>query len=414
MSGRPTSAASGSSIAVLAGSEVVHSLQVRRATLPRKIWSTCSTNQESWISLKLSKANDSRAGAALSAKQVHPSTEAKPPESSLLGVRPDMDPPPLLPRPANLPLRRLPKIHPQPPPQRQRPPHQHDHHAHQHLQFRQERQDNLQNHPHRGWQILLHGYGPRQIQLPRRPPPSASKVQFTRLTQLFDAIDTAPQVTIANLNGPAFGGGIGLGFACDVRFAVNTASVTLSEVKLGLYAATISKYVLREWGSAFAREAMLSARRIPVAELKALGVVAHVAGDLGELERDLERYVVDLAAAAPEASKMSKELVRLDFVDGGWKGQASGIERLFEEMMRSNGEAAWGLMQFQMGNKNVNWETRELGGCEGEVIGFSCSWINRCMSLVAVFRLSYSDCVMFATFPFLKPLGVPNPGSISG
>jgi hydroxymethylglutaryl-CoA lyase len=196
---------------------------------------------------------------------------------------------------------------------------------------------------------------------------SASKSQFDRLTRLFEAIDNAPQVTISSMNGPAFGGGVGLAFACDIRFAVRTAAVTLSEVKLGLCPATISKYVIREWGQAFTREAMLSARRILPPELKALGVIAHIASDNVQLDKAVDGYVAGLAIAAPNASKMSKELVRLDFVDAGGDRQARGIERLFEEMMQPDAEGAWGLKQFQAGNKILNWDERRLGDMKAKL-----------------------------------------------
>jgi hydroxymethylglutaryl-CoA lyase len=189
---------------------------------------------------------------------------------------------------------------------------------------------------------------------------SASNAQFERLTRLFEAIDNAPQVTIASMNGPAFGGGVGLAFACDIRLAVKSAAVTLSEVKLGLCPATISKYIVREWGLAFTREAMLSARRISVSELKERGVLAIVADDLVHLDHCLDEYISRLMAAAPNASRMSKELVRLGFVDAGGERQAEGIKNLFKEMMLPGGEAAWGLKQFQAG-KSVNWDTRGNG-----------------------------------------------------
>lgn len=188
---------------------------------------------------------------------------------------------------------------------------------------------------------------------------SASKAQFERLTRLFEAIDQAPQVTIASINGPAFGGGIGLAFACDVRLAVKKSTFTLSEVKLGLCAATISKYVIREWGQAFTREAMLSARPIPASELKARGVVSYIADDVEQLDRDVDDYVTELAKAAPVASRMSKELLRLAFEDAGGERQAEGIKKLFDEMMRPDGEAAWGLKQFQAGKTSINWDTRQ-------------------------------------------------------
>lgn len=185
----------------------------------------------------------------------------------------------------------------------------------------------------------------------------ASDAQYQRLTRLFDSIDQSPQVTIACVQGPAFGGGVGLAFACDVRIMTEIASFTLSEVKLGLSPATISKYVVREWGPAFSREAMLSARKVSAPELARLGKVSQVVSTKEGLSDALDAYLVHLKIAAPRASAMSKELVRLGCMDGGHGSrQETGIKNLFDKMMSGNEESAFGLAQFQAGNKAVNWD----------------------------------------------------------
>ncbi|KAL4807215.1 hypothetical protein BDV18DRAFT_168229 [Aspergillus unguis] len=188
---------------------------------------------------------------------------------------------------------------------------------------------------------------------------SSSDAQFNRLTNLFEAIDQSPKVTIACLNGPAFGGGVGLAFACDLRYAVKSASVTLSEVKLGLCAATISKYVIREWGIAFAREAMLSARPVPAAELKARGLVSELADSVEALPCLLDNALNRFKIASPEASRMSKELVRLAWAHGGKEEQARGIRGLFEEMMRPDGEGSYGVTEFQA-KRPMDWDAYTL------------------------------------------------------
>lgn len=190
---------------------------------------------------------------------------------------------------------------------------------------------------------------------------SETDAQFDRLTRLFEAIDSSPKVTIACLNGPAFGGGVGLAFSCDIRLAVKNATVTLSEVKLGLCPATISKYVIREWGVAFAREAMLSARPVSASELKARGLVSELVEDQERLVACLDGFLAKLKVASPDASRMSKELVRLAWVDGGGRGQADGIRGLFEEMMKPDAEGAHGVKEFQAGRK-VDWDAYVLRG----------------------------------------------------
>jgi len=180
--------------------------------------------------------------------------------------------------------------------------------------------------------------------------------QFKRLTRLFELIDNAPQVTIACINGPAFGGGVGLAFACDIRIAVRSATVTLSEAKLGLCPTTISKYIIREWGIAFTRETMLSTRPISMLELNCLGPITRVVDESSDLSGALEDYLVKLKQAGTEASTMCKELVKLAWSDAGGEQQASGIKNLFDRMMSSEGEATTGLKAFQSGQKTLDWD----------------------------------------------------------
>ncbi|PYH40468.1 aldolase [Aspergillus saccharolyticus JOP 1030-1] len=183
----------------------------------------------------------------------------------------------------------------------------------------------------------------------------SSEAQFTRLTELFEVIDQCPKVTIACLNGPAFGGGVGLAFACDIRLCTKAATVTLSEGKLGLCPATISKYIIREWGVAFSREAMLSARPVKPQQLYSLGLVAEVAENQEALDKQLDTLLIRLRRVSPNASRMSKDLVNLAWKHAGKDEQASGIKALFQEMMRSDGDGAHGVREFQSG-RPVDWD----------------------------------------------------------
>jgi hydroxymethylglutaryl-CoA lyase len=184
---------------------------------------------------------------------------------------------------------------------------------------------------------------------------SSGEAQFTALTGLFEAIDKCPKVTIAAVNGPTFGGGVGLAFSCDVRIFTRGANVTLSEVKLGLCAATISKYVIRELGVAFSRDIMLSGRTVLSAELKGLGAVSEIAEDQEDLRVKLDEFLIRLKVASPNASRMSKELVRLAWAHGGGDMQASGIKTLFREMMSPHADGAYGVKEFQAKRK-VDWD----------------------------------------------------------
>lgn len=180
----------------------------------------------------------------------------------------------------------------------------------------------------------------------------ASNDQFNRLSRLFEAISNAPQVTIAAVNGPAFGGGVGLAFACDIRMGTANATFTLSEVKLGLAPATISKYVAREWGPAFTREAMLSGRPVSFSQLLSLGIATKMVEGKEALDGALDEYLSQLKAAAPRASTMVKELVSVS--SGVY--QDKKIKDVFDEMMKPGSESEFGLREFQAGRRNIDWD----------------------------------------------------------
>lgn len=182
--------------------------------------------------------------------------------------------------------------------------------------------------------------------------------QYERLTRLFETISNSPQVTIACVQGPAFGGGVGLAFACDIRIMAKHASMTLSEVKLGLCPATISKVVIRELGIPFAREVMLSGRAFWPAELARIGAITKVVEEGSEPSIAIDDYLIALKQCAPRASKLVKQLVRFGGIDGSKDSkQEDGIRRIFSEMMLSdNPEVAYGLREFQKGRRPIDWD----------------------------------------------------------
>lgn len=181
------------------------------------------------------------------------------------------------------------------------------------------------------------------------------KSDHAMFTELFETISKAPQVTIAAINGPCYAGGIGLAFACDIRIAVETASLTLSEVKLGLCPAIISEYLIREWGPSFTREAMLSARPISMTELKSIGAVHVLAKDVADLDHQLDTYLVNLRKAAPGASTLVKNVVEVGWSNPGGQKQRDTIKGFFEGMMKLGSESEIGLGAFRA-KKVVDWD----------------------------------------------------------
>ncbi|KAH6717398.1 3-hydroxy-3-methylglutaryl-coenzyme A lyase/3-methylglutaconyl-coenzyme A hydratase [Leptodontidium sp. MPI-SDFR-AT-0119] len=187
---------------------------------------------------------------------------------------------------------------------------------------------------------------------------SSTEEQFQGLNTLFHTIDACPKTTIAIINGPCFGGGVGLAFVCDIRIATSISTFTLSEVRLGLCPATISKFVIREWGLGYTRSAMLTAKQITASELEKLGVLYAVVQDPSGLESAMEKLLQTLKFNAPGASKLSKDLVRAAYVDSGGVDQAKVIKESFNKMMAGGSEHVYARSKFKEGIKEVDWESR--------------------------------------------------------
>jgi methylglutaconyl-CoA hydratase len=119
---------------------------------------------------------------------------------------------------------------------------------------------------------------------------------------VLNALNEVPKFTLARVQGPVFGGGIGLIAACDCVIASEAATFALTEARLGLIPATISPYVMAKIGESGARR-MMSGRRFDVIEAMALGLVSKVSADLDSaIEAELEA-VLQCAAPAIAAAK---------------------------------------------------------------------------------------------------------------
>jgi methylglutaconyl-CoA hydratase len=130
-----------------------------------------------------------------------------------------------------------------------------------------------------------------------------------RMAAAFEAVDMCPRAVIARVHGAAFGGGAGLVACADVAVAAETATFAFSEVKLGLFPATIAPYVLRALGPGATRELFVTGRRFDVAEALRLGLVHRVAAEAA-LDDAVRQTVGWLLEAGPEAIAASKRLVR--------------------------------------------------------------------------------------------------------
>jgi methylglutaconyl-CoA hydratase len=130
-----------------------------------------------------------------------------------------------------------------------------------------------------------------------------------QLARMLKALYDVPALTVAVVEGAAFGGGAGLVAACDVALATRDAKFAFSEVKLGLIPATISPYVVDAVGPRWAKALFCTGAVFDAARAHEIGLVQEIADDrqgLGDIEN---RLIADVMRAAPQAVLDAKKLV---------------------------------------------------------------------------------------------------------
>ncbi len=129
------------------------------------------------------------------------------------------------------------------------------------------------------------------------------------LAKALKALHDLPALTVALVQGGAYGGGAGLVAACDVAVASADAKFGFTEVRLGIIAATISPYVVAAVGPRVAKRLFATGQSFGAEEAKAWGLVHEVAADAAGLAAAKARFAGVMGPCAPGAIGASKSLV---------------------------------------------------------------------------------------------------------
>jgi len=129
------------------------------------------------------------------------------------------------------------------------------------------------------------------------------------LAGMLHRLAALPKPTVARVQGPAYGGGVGLVAACDIAIACADARFALSEVRLGLIPSTIGPHVVAAIGARHAKRYMLSAESFGAADAQAMGLIHEVVADVVALDAAVTRLAAALLQNGPEALAACKELV---------------------------------------------------------------------------------------------------------
>ncbi len=122
----------------------------------------------------------------------------------------------------------------------------------------------------------------------------------------FDLIASLPKPTICAIDGYAFGGGLELALACDLRVVAADTRIGLTEVQLGIIpGAGGTQRLTRLIGVARAKELIFTGARIGGIRAAELGI-ANYAEQPGKLMGRVRSLATDMLMSAPIALKQAK------------------------------------------------------------------------------------------------------------
>ena len=126
---------------------------------------------------------------------------------------------------------------------------------------------------------------------------------------MFRSVRNCPVPVVARVQGPAFGGGVGLVASCDIVVSGPQAKFAFSEVRLGLVPGVIAPLVIDRIGERAARTYFLTADPISAEEALRLGLVDRLAVSEEELDALVNSTVGSLLLGGPQALSLCKSLL---------------------------------------------------------------------------------------------------------
>lgn len=161
---------------------------------------------------------------------------------------------------------------------------------------------------------------------------------------VLSTIAALPCPVIAAINGAAYGGGMELALACDLRVASDTAMMGLVEVRLGIIpGAGGTQRLARIIGVPRAKELIFTGRRIDARTAHGLGLLSTVV-EGAELDEAVSTLVDEIAAGGPLAVAQAKAAI-----DGGFGLTVAGglaQERRCYEVVLGSDDRNEGLRAF--------------------------------------------------------------------
>jgi enoyl-CoA hydratase/carnithine racemase len=139
--------------------------------------------------------------------------------------------------------------------------------------------------------------------------PEQAQAFISRVHACCEALRNLPVPVIARIQGYAFGAGLELAAACDLRVAATSAQFGMPEVRLGIPSVVEAALLPRLIGWGRARRLLLTGETIGAEAALSWGLIEEAAAPAA-LDAAVEAQVEAILACGPEALRLQKALIR--------------------------------------------------------------------------------------------------------
>jgi len=136
------------------------------------------------------------------------------------------------------------------------------------------------------------------------------KTFFSGFAMVINAMRQAPKFIIARVQGKAVGGGVGIASSADYTFAVNAASIKLSELAVGIGPFVVGPAVERKVGTSAFCQLTINATEWQTAQwAKEKGLYAELFSNSEEMDTAIQALATKLATSNPQAMALLKKVM---------------------------------------------------------------------------------------------------------
>lgn len=165
-----------------------------------------------------------------------------------------------------------------------------------------------------------------------------------KLSQLLQTLHAFPKPTLVKIQGPAYGGALGLICCCDIAIASENAVFSFSETRIGLAPAVISPYAIAAIGRRAAQRYFLTAEVFDAKKACEIGLIHATTGE-NELSGNCDTILKTLLANGPLALQKTKQLIK-DVADAPFEKATRALTENLIADIRCSEEGREGIKAF--------------------------------------------------------------------